>query len=287
MMKMSLRTSTLGALFLAAGTLLGQALQPVRADQLDEIKKKGQITIGTEARFAPFESVENGKIVGYAPDMMALILAKLPNVKVNQLDLPWQGILPGLAAKKFDFVVTSVTMTKERAEKYAFTLPIAEATVAFVKRKADTSLLKPEDIAGKVAGSQAGSAQLQALKDFSAKLEKERGKGAAEIKEYVDFNEAYADLAAGRIQVVAQALSNLAPLVQQRGDTFAIMEPTVGPKTYYGWVGRKDPDSASLVQFFSDGVAELNRSGKMAELQKKWFGFVMDVPGDKLPEPTM
>ena len=285
MSKTSFRAA-LGTLVIATAALLIPAAQPARADQLEDIKKKGQISIGTEARFAPFEFIDNGKIVGYAPEMMALILAKLPNVKVNQLDLPWQGILPGLAAKKFDFVVTSVTVTRERTEKYAFTLPIAEATVALVTRKTG-GLAKPEDIAGKVVGSQVGSAQLQAVKDYSAKLVKDGGKGAAEIKEYVDFNEAYADLAAGRIQAVAQALSNLAPLVQQRGDTFAILQPTIGPKTYYAWVGRKDPESAGLVKFFSDGLAELNRSGKMAELQKKWFGFSMDVPADALPEPTM
>jgi polar amino acid transport system substrate-binding protein len=47
------------------------------------------------------------------------------------------------------------------------------------------------------------------------------------------------------------------------------------------------PDSVSLVRFFSDGLAALNRSGRMAELQRKWFGFTMDVPADKMPEPTM
>ena len=47
-------------------------------------------------------------------------------VELNQLDLPWQGILPGLLAKKFDFVATSVSVTEERVKKYAYTVPIAE-----------------------------------------------------------------------------------------------------------------------------------------------------------------
>lgn len=258
-----------------------------RADDLDRIKQNKQITIATEARYQPFEYVADGKIIGYDADLLKLIMDKLPNVRVNQLDLPFQGILPGLAAKKFDFVVTAVTMTRARTENYAFTAPVAEATVAFLKRQQDSTILKPEDIVGKVVGSQAGSGQLQALQEFSAKLAREGGKGAAEIREYVDFNEAYADLAAGRLQAVAQSIPNLAPLVKERGDTFAIVEPPFGPKTYFGWVGRKDADSASLVKFFSDGIAELNRSGKMKELQQKWFGFVMGVPADQVPEPAM
>jgi len=259
---------------------------PVRADVLDTIKQRGQITVATEARFAPFESVENGKIVGFGSDLLAEIMTKLPGVRVEQLDLPWQGILPGLAAGKFDFVATSVTVTKERAERYAFTVPFAEATVALVVRKGG-AVAKPEDIAGKVVGSQAGSGQLQALRDYDARLKREGGRGIGEIKEYVDFDQAYADLGAGRIQAVAQSLPNLAPLVKQRSDVFAIVQPTIGPVTYFAWAGRKDADSVSLVRFFSDGLAALNRSGRMAELQRKWFGFTMDVPADKMPEPTM
>src|SRR5262245_3962478 len=80
------------------------AAPPAKADLLSDIKKKGEITVATEARFQPLEFVEGGKIVGYGPDLLQLIMQKLPGVKLNQLDLPWQGILPGLTAKKWDIV---------------------------------------------------------------------------------------------------------------------------------------------------------------------------------------
>jgi polar amino acid transport system substrate-binding protein len=259
---------------------------PAKADILSDIKKKGEITVATEARFQPLEYVEGGKIVGYGPDLLHLIMQKLPGVKLNQLDLPWQGILPGLTAKKWDFVVTSVTMTRERMEKFGFTSPVAEATVALVKRKNDTSIKGPQDIAGKVVGSQAGSAQLQVLKDYNAQLIKNNQKGVVEIKEYVDFNEAYADLAAGRIQAVAHALVNLAQLIKERGDAYSILQPTIGPKTYFAWAGGKDADSASLVKFFNDELIALKKSGKMGELQNKWIGVPMDLP-DVVTDPGM
>ena len=262
------------------------AASPAKADLESDIKKKGEITVATEARFQPLEFVEAGKIVGYGPDLMQLVMQKMPGVKLNQLDLPWQGILPGLTAKKWDFVITSVTMTRERMGKFAFTSPVAEATVALVKRKADTSISKPEDIAGKVVGSQAGSAQLQVLKDYNAQLIKNNQKGVAEIKEYVDFNEAYSDLAAGRIQAVAHALVNLAQLIKERGDVYELLPTTIGPKTYFGWAGRNDPESASLVKFFSDELINLKKSGKMGELQRKWIGVEMDLP-DVVTDPGM
>lgn len=253
---------------------------------LDTVRAKKEISIGTEAQFAPFEYLENGKIVGYGPDLMNHILAGLPGVKIKQLDVPFQGILPGLATKRFDFIVTSVTVTKERAAKFAFTIPIADATTALVRRKASSELSAPERLAGKTVGSQAGSAQLKALQEFAAKLKAE-GKPTITVREYVSFDEAYADLAASRLDAVAQSMANLATLTKTRADTYALVPGAIGPKTYFAWVGRQDAASAPLVAFFSKGIADAQRSGKLAELQQKWFGFTMDTPVDGVPTPSI
>ena len=84
----------------------------------EKIKRTGKVTVGTEAAFPPFEFVEDGKIVGYGKDILDYIIADL-GAELNQLDLPWQGILPGVLAGKFDFVATSVSIRAERAKKYA------------------------------------------------------------------------------------------------------------------------------------------------------------------------
>ncbi|MDE0444221.1 MAG: transporter substrate-binding domain-containing protein, partial [Gammaproteobacteria bacterium] len=264
----------------AAGLLFSSG--SAEADLLAKIKERGEFIVGTEARFPPFEFVKEGKIVGYSTDIMEHVMKALPGVKLTRLDLPWQGILPGLAAAKFDYVVTSVTVTRERYEKYALSLPIADATMALVKRKGDASIKAPKDISGHTVGSQAGSAQLQALQAFAKELSS-AGKGVDGIKTYVDFNEAYADLGAGRIRAVCNSLPNLLELVRTRPDTFELVLPTFGPKKYFSWAGRKDAGSASLAAFMDKQLAALNKSGVLTELQKKWFGGPMDLPSDKLP----
>ena len=42
------------------------------ADLLERIKEAKEITVATEARYAPFEYVDNGKIVGYDVDWICL-----------------------------------------------------------------------------------------------------------------------------------------------------------------------------------------------------------------------
>jgi len=278
----------LALLLVACCLALGNTVQA--KDLLSQIKERGEIVIATEARFAPFEMIEDGKIVGYAKDLMDSILKEgLPGVKLKQLDLPYQGMLAGLNAKRFDFVCTSVTITKERMDKYAFTLPISTASVTIVKRANDTSIKTAEDLVGKTVGIQAGAAPyFAALKEYEATVLKPKfGKGVAEVTEFIDNDEAYAALAGGRVDAVVNTVPNLAPLVKKRPETFAIVMPPFGPPSYFAWVGRKDADSASLVKFFSDGIAKRNKDGEMAKLQQKWFGFTMDVPSDKMPEPSI
>ncbi len=266
-------------------TLLPLAATLAHADLLSTIKQKGEIVVATEARYAPFEMLQDGKIVGYGKDILDLVMKDLPGVKLKQMDVPFQGILPGLSAGKFDFVATSLTITEARARNYAFTLPISTATVTVLKRKGDGRIKSAEDMAGMVVGSQSGAPQVAVLRDFEKKVLVPQGKAVKEVKEFMDYNEAYAALASRRVDAVVQSLPNLAPLVKERPDVFEIVQPAFGPATYYAWAGRNDADSDSLIKFFNEGIAKLNKSGKLAELQKKWFGFTMPVPHDKVPAP--
>ena len=269
-----------------AGIIAAATATPARADDLlQKIKARGEIIVGTEARYAPFEFVEQGKIVGYDVDLFADVMKALPGVKVRRLDLPFQGLLPGLQTGKFDAIVTAVTVTLQRYNTYRLSLPVADATFAVVKRKGDAAITKPQDIAGKSVGTQAGSAQLQGTQAYSAAL-KAKGLKPLRIQTYVDFNEAYADLAAGRTDAVVNSLPNLLYLQKQRPDVFEVVRPTFGPKKYFSWAFRKDDASRSLADLVDAQLRKLAADGTMAQLQKQWFGFTMEVPSDTLPKPA-
>ncbi|WP_413700329.1 transporter substrate-binding domain-containing protein [Psychromonas sp. KJ10-10] len=186
--------SPLKKTLLTASLLCTAFTQTAQADLLDDIKEKGEIVIATEARYAPFEMLEDGKIVGYGKDILDEILKDLPGVKLTQLDLPFQGILAGLTTKRYDFVATSLTITKKRMENYAFTYPISTASVGILKRKGDERIMKPEDMAGMVIGTQAGSAQLGVITDYEKTTLLPAGEGYKSIKNFTDFNEAYASI---------------------------------------------------------------------------------------------
>jgi polar amino acid transport system substrate-binding protein len=268
------------AAFLAV-TLLAAAAPSAWAESvLDEAKARGELVLGTELQYAPFEFTDNGKPVGYSVDLMDLVAADL-GVKLRYVDIPFASVLPGLDAKKFDMVEATSTITKARMERYYFTLPIADATVALVKRKGDGSVMKPQDIAGKIVGGTKGSAQTKLLQDYVQTLPG----GVQEIKEYIGSPNAYADLEAGRIVAVAGSLPNLAYLVKTRPQSFELVLPPFGPKAYLAWLARKDDASKPLIDAIDSALVKLTKSGKIKELQLKWFGVAVELPTDGVPAP--
>jgi polar amino acid transport system substrate-binding protein len=269
---------TAGLLALA---LLALAPSQARsAGLLDEAKARGELLLGTEMQFAPFEFLKDNKPVGYSIDLMNLVAADL-GVKVHYQDLPFVSVLPGLDAKKYDMVEATTTITKARMERYYFTLPIMDGTVALVKRKGDTSIMKPADIAGKVVGGTKGSAQTKVLRDYVETLPG----GVQEVKEYIGSPNAYADLQAGRIVAVAGSLPNLAYLVKTRPDTFELVRPAFGPQAYLAWLARKDDASKQLIDAVNASLVKLTKSGKGKDLQLEWFGVAVDLPIDQVPTP--
>jgi polar amino acid transport system substrate-binding protein len=262
----------------ASGGLFGATGFAFAEDTLAEIKKRGELLAATEMQFPPFDISDNGVYKGVDRELVDAV-GKEMGVKVSYIDLPWTSVLPGLDAKKFDICIAPVTITTERMKRYAFTVPIADATAALMKRADDKSIMKPQDIAGKTVGGQKGTSQVEQLKAFAAKLPK-----PVEVKEYVDNNQSYADLAAGRIDASVNSLPNLAYAAAQRSDTFAMVLPPFGAPTYFSWVTRLD--DKSLVDAINAAILKVEADGTMAKIQKKWFGQTMELP-KTVPEPTI
>ncbi|RQS44525.1 transporter substrate-binding domain-containing protein [Burkholderia sp. Bp8990] len=267
-------TSLLVALTLTAGSVAAHA-----DSMLDRVKQRGELVVGTEMQFAPFDFLENGQQAGFNKDLFAAV-GQIVGVKVRFVDLPWESVLPGLDAGKFDMVAGPLTVTKARMERYAFSLPIAEATDALLKRASDGSLKISADIAGKVVGAGKGSAQLEQLKSYAATLPK-----PPTIREYVDNNQAYADLAAGRLAAVANSLTNVAYVAKQRPAVFSVVQPAFGTKVYFAYALRKDADSTSLASAFNGALVTLDKNGTLATLQRKWFGVATALPAE-MPTPN-
>jgi polar amino acid transport system substrate-binding protein len=264
----------------AAGVLtIGALAHGVEAATLEEIKARGYMIVATEDDYKPFEFMEDGKPVGFDNDLLAEFRKVFP-VEIRQEVIPWTGLLAGVSTGKYDVAVTAAMITKERVKSLDFSVPIADSTHYYAKRKGDDSIKEIKDLAGKTVAVQAGSAQLEKLPELEAMLAKTGGK-LGEVKQYTSYPEAYQDLALKRVDFVINTIINLQSLVKDKPDVFEIGQPVSG-QTVPAWAVAKG--NTELLAVINEFLLAQKKSGNLGKLQEKWLGQAFpDLPDSYTP----
>jgi len=189
-----------------------------------------------------------------------------------------------VASGKYDVALSAAVITDERVKSLDFTMPISESTMAYVKRKGDTSIKGLKDLSGKTLGVQQGGASFQVLPELEAELKKTGGK-LGNIVQYGAFSEAYQDLVNRRLDAVVHNIVSLSTLVSEKPEVFELGQ-RVGRKSYAAWAVQKN--SKSLVDFLNAFLAQQKSNGTFKQLQAKWLKITFDdlpnqpmLPGDR------
>lgn len=257
---------------------------------LDQIKKNGKLVVATEAAYEPFEYLDTDgeTIIGYNADLFAKICEDL-GVELEYMDVPFQGILAGLEAKKYDVVGATLGITKERTSKYDMTYPIQKGTNVFIKRKGDDSIKTPADMEGKIVGTQTSCFDETDTKTYNEKLIADGSSGYKELKLYDGFPEAYMELKNGKLDIVAQNYASAAAIVKSNPDDFELVTDENGDvamvsenDTWLSWAVRKS--DTELFNYINEEIAKFKEDGTLAQLQEKWFGQTVELPeSDYIP----
>lgn len=254
---------------------------------LNRIKKRGYLLVATEDDYPPFEFLINGKPTGFDHELLARLRKVVP-FEIRQEIVPWQGILPGVVDGRYDLALTAVGITDERAKTLAFTRPIAESTIAYVKRKDDGSIRSLQDLSGKVVGVQQGGVSLAALPELAAAL-KQQGGQLGSVKQYRGFAEAYQDLLNQRLDAVLHNIVSLSVLVDEKPAIFELGE-RVSRISYAAWAVQKG--NQDLLDLLNHFLNQLSGTPDLQQLQKKWLKINFEhlptqpvLPGDR-PIPS-
>jgi polar amino acid transport system substrate-binding protein len=258
-------------LTLVVGSLISGSASA--AGILDEIKKRGSVTVGTEAASYPFEFIQDGKIVGYNKELLDKIIEAW-GVKLTQLDVPFSGLLTGLTQRKYDFIATNLFITPERAEKFAFTLPTAAVDMGMARRKGDSRVKSVDDLAGLVVGV----VPPPSIVALAFNQHNEQLKAAARPKDIRAFQsspEMFVALANKQIDVVVLHIPGILGAMRRLPDTFEQVGK-FGSHYWTGWITR--PEDTDLREALNVELRKLRDRGDFSRGQVKWFGYSMDVP---------
>ena len=280
-------TSSTRRSLLAAGTAaaasagLGPLPRPAaaQATTLAQVKASGELRIGCEAAYVPFTYRQDGKIVGYDVEL-ADLLCKGLGVKPNFIDTAWAGVIPSLYAKKFEVIMSSMSYTKERLERVAFTVPYAEASQALLVRASDADRIKaPKDLNGRTLAVKLGSPGQILQERMNAALKSAGGPGFKELRTFDDHPSAYVALAQNRVDGVLNTLPTLAMVLKDAPGKYAIVKG-MGADNWAGIAARKE--DTEIVAYLDGELKKLKADGTLGKLQEKWFGFRMNL-ADTVP----
>ena len=135
----------------ATMSMFASDLQLWQNSTLNKIIQRGELRVGMDPGYMPFEMKDKkGNIIGYDVDM-ARKMAKELGVKVTFVPTAWDGIIAGLLTDKFDIIMSAMTVTQQRnlqinfADPYIVigqTLLVDKGVASKIKTAAD--LDKPE-----------------------------------------------------------------------------------------------------------------------------------------------
>jgi arginine/ornithine transport system substrate-binding protein len=248
--------------------ILGMALGSASADDWKKIR------IGTEGAYPPFNFIdEKGQLQGFDIDI-AKALCKEMGAECEFVIQDWDGLLPGLLAKKFDCIIASMSITEERKKKVNFTEKYYQTPARFVARKSAIMDLFKKGIKGNTVGVQRATVTEYYLRDNFSKLLK--------IKSYATIDEANLDLLAGRLDMVfADSVVLIGGLlVKPEGKDYTFFGPTFSDRKAFGdgigiAIRKGDND---LAEKFNNAIKALRANGVYQTINNKYFDF--DVYGE-------
>jgi polar amino acid transport system substrate-binding protein len=242
---------------------IGSDIDLAKKSTLEQITKRGQLRVGFEAGYLPFEMADKkGRFIGFDIDM-AKEMAKAMGVKFVPVNTAWDGIIPALITKKFDIIISGMTATQQRNLKINFADPyiIVGQTILLNKKNAGkvTSYKDLNDPKYTVA-SKLGTTGEQAIKRLIPK---------AKYKSFESESEAALEVLNGKADATIYDLPFCATFMAQQGAGKLIFldEPfTFEP---LAWAIRKgDPD---FMNWLNNFLRQVKNDGRYAKIYDKWI----------------
>lgn len=257
------------------------------AGTLEQIKERGTLLVGVEAKNPPAVYRSGNEIVGFDVDVATYVAGKL-GVKIEFVDTAWSGILPALVADKFDTIISSMSVTKDRLAKVNYSNPYNVGPLTFLVYS-DSGIKTARDMAGKRLGVAIGAHYIGTIEAYNKKLQAQ-GLEPIKMQTYDSLVDVLADLRNKRVDAAIERTVTFKlwqkETKQEESKYFNItdLSEIISTSNVYGAAVPKGNDG--LLNFINQAIADMKADGKLQEAQIKWLGGPRDVPAtipDNIP----
>ncbi len=237
------------------------------------LMEAGTLTVGMNLQFKPEMYLdENDEPAGYDVDLLNQ-LADSMKVKLNIVNLDFDGLIPGLQSKKFDMVSVGLTATDERKQVIDFSREYVPYVSVLAVPEADSGPFTIENYnkAGTKITALQGSSGEQLAKDTFPN---------AQIEGLSQQNSALLEVATNRAQGSVLEDYILAQFQSSNPDQLKVADlPEPLAIGYGSWAVQKG--NTTLTTRLDDFLCSAQDDGTLAELYQKNFGVddFPDMPG--------
>ena len=222
-----------------------------------------KLRIGTEGAYPPFNEIDNtGKVVGFDLDIAHALCEKM-GAECSVVTSDWDGIIPALNTRRFDFLVASMSITEERQRAVDFTNPYYTNKLQFVAPKNSDFKVDNDYLKRKTIGAQRATIAGQWLEENLGDV--------VSIRLYDTQENAYLDMASGRIDgVLADVFVQYEWLQSDAGANFEFKGDPVFDDDKIGIAVRKgDP----LRERLNEALQAIVDDGTYEKINAKYFPF--------------
>jgi lysine/arginine/ornithine transport system substrate-binding protein len=255
---------------LVAGALACMALG-VTAQLPAQAKSYTEIKFGVDATYPPFESLSpSGEFVGFDVDLGRAICAEL-KVKCVFVNQGFDGIIPALQARKFDAILSSMTVTPERAQQIDFSSEMFNEPTSLITKKGSGLTPTAASLKGKTVGVESGTIQ----ESYANTYWKPEG---VTVVSYPGQDQVYADLLSGRLDASLQdsVEADYGFLKTPKGANYEFGgNVTYDPKDVLGsyiaiGIRKDEPDLKAKI---NQAIAAIHANGTYKKIEAKYFNF--------------
>lgn len=253
---------------LPARSLAILALTLSATAQADEPR---HVRIAVDVPYPPFEYRNaDGELAGFEIDL-GNELCQRAELDCEWVVQGWDGIIPGLLARKYDAILSSMRITPARERQVRFTDPYAMSPKVWVARRgADISLDDPASLKGLAVGVQRGTTQDTYVTDRYA--------DTLDIRRYATASDVALDLESQRIDLAfinyPVALDTLK--VNGKDSDFVQLGPRINkPESIFGRGNAiaVRPRDQALAETFNQALDSVYADGTFETLMHHYFDY--------------
>ncbi len=224
--------------------------------------------VGLDGTFAPHAMPKlGGGVEGFNVDLANEIGRRL-GAKMEITAAQWSGLLPGMQAGTYDFIVAPTTVTEERTKTLLFTEGYLNTDFQFVIKKGGPTINGLEDLKGETIAVNKGSAYDRWARNLIEQV-------GWNVESYGTNTDAVAAVLAGR--AVANVAGNTVSAWAVKKNKQLELSYLHSTGRVFSMPFRKD-DTATR-NMVEEAMECMKLDGTMAALAEKWFG-VTPRPGD-------